>query len=218
MIEALIFDFDGLIVDTERPDFVSWQEVWQDYGLELRLDDWAACIGSSGVFNEYVELERCLGRPVDRESIRRKRRPRFKELLLSEPIAPGLLAYLDEAESLGLPLAIASSSTSSYLRDHLVRLALANRFSVVVGRDDAGAPKPDPSVYEVALAELGVSPASVMAFEDSPNGIASAKAAGLFCVAVPCSMTEGLDLSRADLRLRSLEQMSLSELIAREFV
>lgn len=215
MAEALIFDFDGLIVDSEGPDFLSWQEVWRDHGLELGIDEWAVCIGSSGVFDEYSELEKALGRVVDREIIRAKRRPRFRELLLAETIRPGVLAYLEEAEALGLRLAIASSASRGYLDEHLIRLGLAGRFDVVVGREDAGVPKPDPAVYRVAIDELGVSASSAIAFEDSPNGIAAAKSAGLACVAVPCSLTAGLDLSRADLVLASLDAMSLKELLGR---
>lgn len=213
MIDALVFDFDGLILDTEWPELCSWQEIWERHGATLTLEAWAACIGTVDGFDAYGKLEEAIGRPVDRERIRRERRARHDELVGLQTLSPGVVAYLDAARELGLATAIASSSTHAWVEGHLARLGLRDRLDVVCGRDDAGSAKPDPAVYRLALQRLGADPGRTLAFEDSPHGISAAKAAGIFCVAVPCSLTAGLDLSGADLRLASLDEIPLRQLL-----
>jgi beta-phosphoglucomutase-like phosphatase (HAD superfamily) len=110
-IKALIFDFDGLILDTETPLFQAWYEIFQTYGLSLSIQEWAEFLGHSADPEEpYVALENQLKKAIDRESIRAKRILREKELLLSQKVLPGVEPLLQEAKRSGLKLAIASSS------------------------------------------------------------------------------------------------------------
>jgi HAD superfamily hydrolase (TIGR01509 family) len=210
---ALIFDFDGLILDTEGPEFQSWSEVYAAHGVALDLESWASCIGTIGGFEPFGELEARLGRPIDREAIREQRRRRNQELLTAERVRPGIESYLDSANRLGLRVGVASSSPRSWVAGHLERLGLLDRFHCLRTADDVRTVKPDPELYLAATSALGVEPAAAIAIEDSPNGALAAKRAGLVCVAVPNALTRQLDLAHADLRLDSLADVSLEELL-----
>jgi HAD superfamily hydrolase (TIGR01509 family) len=215
MIHALIFDFDGLILDTELPEFQAWQEIFEHHGCQLSLTAWAACIGtSSAVFDPYVHLEAQLGLPVDRETIRATYHQRRDELLITQAVLPGVQAYLNDATRLGLQLGVASSSSRAWVTGHLARLGLVAHFASIQCADDVNCTKPDPASYQAALKALHVRPEQAIALEDSPNGILAAKRAGLFCVAVPNALTRELPLDHADLHLTSLADMRLEQLLA----
>jgi len=215
-IRAVVFDFDGLILDTESTDFQSWQEVFAAHGCELRLDAWADCIGRpAGHFDPYVHLERLSGVPIDRERIRAQRSARLKELNLLQPILPGVLDYLREARGLNLKVGLASSSDRAWVHGHLERLGLLHYFDKIKCVEDTGAHKPDPSPYLAALDALEVAPSEAVAFEDAPHGIAAAKAAGMLCVAVPNPITRQLRLDSADCLLESLASLPLPALLSR---
>lgn len=214
-IRALLFDFDGLIVDTETPSYASWQEVYRQHGQELPLDRWAAIIGTIGGFEPLDYLEELHG-PIDRDAVRARKRERELELLEIEELRPGILDYLEEAERRGLKTAIVSSSSRQWVDRHLARLERAEHFDEIVTADhDPERSKPRPTLYLEALDRLGVSAAEAIAFEDSPNGVKAAKAAGIFTVAVPNGITVALGLGEADLLLASLAEVSLDELLAR---
>ncbi len=216
MIKALIFDFDGLILDTETPHFVSWQEAYQTHGQTLLLERWASGVGTLEVAVDlYAELEGLLGRDIDRAVIQRERRRRHLELIEAESPRPGVETYLAEAKRLGLKLGIASSSPREWVVGHLSRLGLADRFDCIQTASDVEHTKPDPELYQRVLAALGVRPREAIAFEDSPNGVLAAKRAGLFCVAVPNVATCQLPLAGADLRLGSLAELALGDLVAK---
>jgi HAD superfamily hydrolase (TIGR01509 family) len=215
-IRALVFDFDGLILETEEPILRSWQEIFQAHGFELPFEKWALNIGTMDEqFNPFDELEARLGRKVDRRQIEGQRREREMELVLSQPPMPGVVETLRQAKRLGLKVGLASSSSCEWVEGHLSRLGLLDDFDCVVGGDDVQRTKPDPSLYLGALECLGVAPEQAIAFEDSPNGILAAKRAGMFCVAVPTHITGSLPTDHADLRLDSLAAMPLEALIAR---
>ncbi len=215
MIRALIFDFDGLILDTEGPDYASWREVYLSLGCELSLAQWAACIGSSDTFDPYAELEAQLGCPVDREGIRQRRRARFAELMVGQTILPGVVELMAAARRLGLKLGIASSSPREWVAGYLRQFGLLERFDSLSCSDDVARTKPDPALYLTALRRLGVAPHEAIALEDSPNGVLAAKRAGIYCVAVPNALTRQLDLGQADWQLASLAQITLPELLTR---
>ena len=212
--QALVFDFDGLILETERPDFQSWREVYREHGLDLTMDTWSDVIGRGAeYFDPYSALVEQLGRDLDRESVLSRRKARHAELIAGLEILPGVREAVADARGLGLRLGVASSSSHRWVDGHLERLGLA--FDCVRCRDDVVAAKPDPELYLAVCACLGVAPGRAIAFEDSANGIAAAKAAGMRCVAVPNPMTEGLDLSAADLRLGSLAEVRVGDLLER---
>ena len=214
-VRALLFDFDGLIVDTETPSFASWQEVYREHGQELPLERWAAVIGTIGGFEPLDYLEELHG-PVDRQAVNERRREHELGLVEIENLRPGVLDYLEEANRLGIKTAIVSSSSRSWVDRHLIRLERAEHFDEIVTADlDQERAKPRPTLYLEALERLGVSADEAIAFEDSPNGVKAAKAAGIYTVAVPNGVTISLGLGEADLVLDSLAQMPLHELLAR---
>jgi HAD superfamily hydrolase (TIGR01509 family) len=213
LIRGLVFDFDGLILDTESPEFTSWRDILHEQGGSLSLKDWAVCIGTSDVFDPCAHLEAQLGRAVDREALRTERRRRSDALIAAQIPLPGVVERIAEARAMGLKLGVASSSSRRWVEGHLERLGLAPHFECIRCSDHVERVKPDPALYALALEALGLRPEEAVAFEDSPNGILAAKRAGLFCVAVPNEATRLLRLDAADLRLTSLAETSLSELI-----
>jgi HAD superfamily hydrolase (TIGR01509 family) len=212
-IRALLFDFDGLIVDTETPSYASWQEVYREHGQELPLDRWAAIIGTIGGFEPLDYLEELHG-PIDRGAVKTRRSEHELRLLEIEGLRPGILEYVEEAAQLGLKTAIVSSSSRQWVDRHLTRLERTEHFDEIVTADrDPERSKPKPTLYLEALDRLGVSAAEAIAFEDSPNGVKAAKAAGIFTVAVPNGVTASLGLDEADLVLESLAERPLRELL-----
>ena len=216
-MRGLIFDFDGLILDTEMPDYISWQGVYQAHGVELPLEKWASIVGGKAEsdFDPYDYLETLVGEEVDREAIWIKRRKDYIEHLESQPILPGVESYLADAKKTGLKLGIASSSPENWVVGHLTRLGLVEEFDAICTADDVEQTKPDPELFLLTAEKLGVAPDEVIVFEDSPNGVLGAKRAGMFVVAVPNPLTEQLDLSHADLTLGTLGEISLEALIER---
>jgi HAD superfamily hydrolase (TIGR01509 family) len=211
-LRAVIFDFDGLILDTELPEFTSWCEVYEAHGQVLCFDAWARGIGTRDGFDPYALLEELTARTLDRQAIRAVRRPRNRELLEALPLMDGVLARLEEAKALGLSVGLASSADTDWVYGHLERFALTGQFDAIICANGELPPKPDASVYRTTLAELAVAPSDAIAFEDSPNGIGGAQAAGVFCIAVPNAITARLDLSAADGYATSLAEVSLRQL------
>lgn len=214
MIQALIFDFDGTILETETPDYQAWQELYASYGCELPLDVWSEAVGAHNVFDPYAYLAEQSGRTVDRTAVRQQVKQRAFELVSLEEPLPGVLDYIKEAQQLGFRLGVASSSNHEWVDVHLERLNLTSKFEVVMCRDDVGnRAKPDPAVYLAACGALGCAPQQAMALEDSKNGLLGAKRAGLYGVAIPNAITRHMDFSQADYQLTTLADMSLTELL-----
>ncbi|MHC4915601.1 MAG: HAD family hydrolase [Planctomycetota bacterium] len=214
VIRALIFDFDGLIVDTETPDFEAWRDTFAANGAELTLDDWADCIGREyGYIDFHAVLEEKLGRKLDRAGIKAYRKGRYAELTAGLGPRPGVVPYMEGARERGLALAVASSAPQRWVVPRLERLGLLAGFDCVKTEEDAPEPKPAPDLFLAAAAALGVEPPSCVAFEDSPNGVAAARAAGMFCVAVPNPVTRRLKIEGADLTVDSLADLPLEELL-----
>ena len=216
MIKALIFDFDGLIIDSESPEFAAWQELFAEYGRELGFDLWADLVGRPpthfdlcGYFCKHIDPIR------DIERLRQDRRARVVALTLKQPILPGVEDYLQSATELGLKIGLASSSSREHVHGHLERLCLLHYFQSLRCFEDTDRHKPDPTPYLRVLDDLGVVAKEAIAFEDSPNGVTAAKAAGIFCVAVPNPITSRLPLEHADLRLLSLSDEPLGTILER---
>jgi HAD superfamily hydrolase (TIGR01509 family) len=211
-VRAFVFDFDGLILDTEEPVYRSWLEVYQAHGQELPFDRWIQIVGSStATFDPKTFLEQRLGHALAQDVLDR-RVERRSELVLAQPVMAGVARLVDDARAMGLKLGVASSSTCQWVRGHLERLALIDRFDCIRCRDDVAAVKPAPDLYAAVVECLGVAPGEALALEDSPNGVAAAKSAGMWCVAVPNVITGGLNLSGADLKLASLDGLTASDL------
>jgi HAD superfamily hydrolase (TIGR01509 family) len=216
VIRALIFDFDGLVLDTETAIFQSYQEIYRSLGVDLSLERWAQGVGTTDAsYDPLDDLEALLESEVDRDSLQARQRQREAELIAAQPVRPGVVDYLQAARRLGLKIGMASSSSCAWITGHLSRLGLLEYFDCVQGRDDVRQSKPDPELYLSALQKLGVSNPQAIVFEDSPNGILAARRAGLFCVAVPNPVTRSLPLDGADLRLESLADLPLEALLVK---
>lgn len=215
MIRALIFDFDGLILDTEVPEYRAWQTLYAAHNCELPLEDWSVCVGASAdAFDAVDYLENLLGTTVDRAALRAEHKKHQTTYILEETVRPGILDTINAARERHLKLAIASSSPRHWIEGHLERLGLQGRFDAIVCADDVEHVKPDPAVYQGALAALDIAPSEAIAFEDSVNGARAAKQAGIFCVVIPNDVTRNFHFDgHADRMLDSLADVSLDELL-----
>jgi len=212
-LRALIFDFDGLILDTEITLFHAWQEIYHKYGFSLSMQEWAEFLGhSADPLEPYLALERHLGRPIEREILHSERVKREAELLQAQEALPGVQALILDAKKQAIRLAVASSSDRDWVIKHLTRLNLIHYFDVLKCAEDVLHTKPHPDLYYAALEELGINPDEAIALEDSINGVKAAKAAGIFCVAVPNRITKNVHIDQADLVLDSLLGISLEDL------
>jgi HAD superfamily hydrolase (TIGR01509 family) len=215
-IKAVIFDFDGLILDTESNEFHARAEIYRLLGLELPLEEWGKCIGTdASAFDEYAYLEGLVGKPVDRDKLKMERHALFTNRMSLENVRPGVLEYLQSAQDLDLRIGLASSSSFAWVAGYLEIHKLTHYFETIRTKDDVVKVKPNPELYQIALTDLGVLPTEAIAFEDSPNGALAAKRAGMYCVIVPNSVTGSLVFGDTDLRIDSMLQMNLSEIIAR---
>lgn len=207
--KAVIFDFDGTIVDTETPPFLCIQREYARFGLELTVEAWQHRLGRTDLRHWTVELEQAVGRPLDREEIRLRVLAAKNRLTDDEPVRPGVVELIERCRDLGLPLAVASSSAAEWVHPNLRARGLFEAFDAIVTRDDAIPSKPAPHSYLRACELLGVDPSDALAIEDSHNGLLAASAAGLRCVVVPNPMTANMVFadaaavfaSHADIRL-----------------
>ncbi|MEV6415490.1 HAD-IA family hydrolase [Kribbella sp. NPDC051718] len=207
-VEAVVFDFDGLLMDTETTLVKSWQFEWAQHGLQLELDDgfWA---GHGGDTKEarYAQLA-ALVPDFDRE-VSHARRTAYRDRLHEDlDFRPGIHAWLLEARELGLRLAIASSSERSWVIGHLERVGALDLFDVIAAGDEVTAHKPDPAVYQLALDRLGLPGTATVAVEDTQHGVAAALAAGMATIAIPNPYVASVT---ADLVLSSAGELSLSD-------
>ncbi len=207
---ALIFDFDGLIVDTEVPIFEAWQTDYAGFGHELRLEDYVGCVGSDfNGFDPQKHLEKLTGREIEWPELDSAREKRAHDAVDQLGPMAGVVALLDDAASAGIPCAVASSSPRSWVERHLDRIGLLDRFVLTRTIDDVSAPKPSPELFQAAAAGLGVTPGEAVVFEDSLNGLKASISAGSPCVVVPNQITALLDFAGAARRVNSLEEVSI---------
>lgn len=212
MIRALIFDFDGLILDTETPLLEAWEALHREAGLPYTREHAAKIVGHVDVdFDPWLAFDPA----IDRDELEREHKQRTRQILSAQPILPGVVPLLQAAQNQALLLGIASNSHHAWVDTHLARLGLSGFFKVVKCRDDVTRGKPEPEVYEAVLRELGAGGSEAIAFEDSEVGSLAAKRAGLWCVAVPNPSTLRHSFGHVDLRLNSLGDTTLEELLAR---
>jgi HAD superfamily hydrolase (TIGR01509 family) len=212
-LQSLIFDFDGLIVDTEKPGFDSWNELYSEFGQKLTLDDWRQATGYVGGFDPALHLEGLLGRQLDWGNLAPKREARNWELTLKQTVLPGIRELMNAAFNAGIRIGVASNSGFGWVNDGLERLGLRGFVGAIVTRDRVLNPKPAPDVYLKTAETLQVLPDRTVALEDSEPGCRAAKAAGMRAVAIPNQFSERQDLSMADLVVPSAKGLSLERLV-----
>jgi HAD superfamily hydrolase (TIGR01509 family) len=214
-VPALIFDFDGLIIDSELPLFEIWAQIYETHGQRLELDDWQHALGTQGGFDPYAHLGSRLAAALDRPTLAAFVTREHWRLCGNQPVLPGVRERLDEASALGLKAAVASSSSAAWVRPWLETHDLLACFHAVCTRDDVTRVKPAPDLFLTAADRLGAAPADCIVFEDSPNGIRAAHAAGMRVVAVPNALTRPLPLPDPHLTLDSLADATLEEIVRR---
>ncbi len=214
MLNGLVFDFDGVIIDTETPLFTAWEQTYLHFDAEpITTTEWAHSLGRRDddplILNPLARLQNLLDRPVDLDHIQAMRRRLRDEMLNDLPVQPGVIALVDQADQLDIPVAIASSSPPDWIERHLQSRRLVDRFPIVCCAGDGVPGKPHPAVYLQAAAALGVPAGQCLAIEDSPHGTTAAKSAGMSCVAVPTAVSWELDFSHADRVIDTLEELAL---------
>jgi HAD superfamily hydrolase (TIGR01509 family) len=218
-VKALIFDFDGLILDTETPEYIAWKEIYQEQGFELPQDEWSKIVGGYGLstFDAAEHLASLSQGRLDSASLRTRHSSESGALIHAQEILPGVLEVIHEAKGLGLKLAIASSSPHAWVDTHASRLGILQYFEVIICADDVGAgrTKPNPDLFLMALNQLQIQKNEAVVFEDSPNGVKAANRAGIFVIAVPNQLTATLNLDGANIVMKSLADLRLSDLLDR---
>jgi len=192
-LQAIVFDFDGLIVDTEGPGFVSWSELYDEFGQKLTLDDWRHATGYVGGFDPGLHLEKLLGHKLDWSVYAPRRESRNWELTLQQSTLAGIKRLMVDAHNRSIKIGVASNSGFGWVDQGLERLGLRHFIETIVTRDMVLNPKP--------------------AVEDSEPGSRAAKAAGMRVVAIPNQFSERQDLSIADLIVPSAEDLSIERLV-----
>jgi HAD superfamily hydrolase (TIGR01509 family) len=212
--EAIIFDHDGTLLDTESQDYRACQLLFAEYGVALNLAEWAELVvgrigGYHGLFDRLVAAH---GNGLTREAVWERFRALWQANLVDVRLMPGVERLLTELHQAGYPLGVATASDRAWTTRWLGQFNLSHYFRVVATRDDVAAPKPAPDVYTLAAAKLGVRPERCLVFEDSLAGVESARAAGMRVVAVPNTVTRTLDFSLADVVIDGLAEVSLATL------
>lgn len=198
MPSAIIFDFDGLILDTETSIYECWAELYTKHGEHLALETYKHCVGSDfEQFHPGRELERRTGRDFDWTVLDAERQIDIRSRLEAHDARPGVRDFIATAHAAGLPLAVASSSSRDWVSGWLQRLDLHDAFSALRNRDDVARIKPEPDLFLAAARALGVKPEEALVLEDSENGLRAATAAGIPCAVITNPITAGGQFSDA---------------------
>jgi HAD superfamily hydrolase (TIGR01509 family) len=212
MIRALVFDFDGLILDTETAMIDAYGDVHRSHGVPF---DRALLVRSVGHADYAFDPWKGFGPGADRAALEAERRAFNRSRSELQPVLPGVLSLLRDAAASGLRVGLASNSGREHVEGHLERIGLLGRFDFIACRGDAPSPKPEPDLYRLVLTRFGLRGREAIAFEDSYTGSLAASRAGLWVVAVPNPSTGHHDFEHADLKVASLADCRLGELMAR---
>ncbi len=214
-----IFDCDGLLADTETPDYDAWREIYEENGLHLPVETWAHSIGTAkghDRHNWHAPLAEAAGPDYDPDAVDARRRLFYHNAIGRLTPMPGVLAVLDALDEAQIPCAVASNSERDWVDRVLDITGLAGRFQAIATADEVAHPKPAPDVYLLAAERLGVPPQRCAAFEDSPRGLAAAHAAGMFTVAVPTALTRHFAWEQAHHLVESLERLAFKDLTRKD--
>jgi HAD superfamily hydrolase (TIGR01509 family) len=208
-VDAVIFDLDGLIIDSETPEVMAWTAVYARYGMEFPVASWLQNVGRNDRLWDPLGPFRAPGSPAPPDTVAAIWREQADAAMAGyfTPL-PGVVPLLTALRQRGVRTAVASSSRRAWIQKVLARLGLEDQFDAAAAGDEVPRAKPAPDVYLLAARRLGTAPETCVALEDSQNGVRSAKAAGMVCIAVPSPLTRQLDFSEADLVVGSLEEVT----------
>jgi beta-phosphoglucomutase len=214
---AVIFDVDGVLVDSYRAHFASWRRLYGDLGIDYTEQAFAADFGRTS----RDILRRTLGDELSDERIREldeQKEAFFRDILRHEfPAMQGAVKLIDALSAGGFLLAVGSSAPLENIALSLEKLGCAKNFSAIVTGADVTRGKPDPQVFQIAAERLGVPPASCVVIEDAVHGIEAAGRAGMASIALT-GTADRAQLANADLvvdRLDELDPELIGRLIAR---
>ncbi len=221
MLHAIVFDFDGVIVDSEPLHYRAFLEVGRDLGVTFSYDDYLAEYVGFDDRDAFRHMLANAERPVDEAAVAAlcdRKQPAFDELVKRELDAeafaiPGALTLIDGCHAAGLPIAVASGATRADIDLMLGMLGRRDRFEVIVTADDVARSKPDPASYALAAERLGVAPGCCLAIEDTAAGLASAAGAGLLTLGLTTT-TDAPALAAAGRVLPDLSGVTLDQLRA----
>ena len=215
MIKALIFDFDGLIMDTESPEVDGWKAIYAEYGQEFPLQTWIRDVVGSSVanFDPAANLAAITGQSLDLPTLHARVHAYRLQKLAALSALPGVSDYVQAARRLGLRLAVASSSPHAWVEGYLRQLGLLDNFEAIICREDVQRIKPDPELFLTVLAALKLRADETLVFEDSPNGVLAGRRAGMRVVAIPNPITAHTTIEGVSLVLASLAELPLEELL-----
>jgi len=212
-IKAVIFDFDGTIIDTETIWFQVFEELLKEkFNIDLPLEEFAKSIGTTDeAFFQYIEAQ--TGMKIDEKEINQLARERFLEKREILEVREGVVEKLEEAKELGYRIGLASSSSREWVEGFLRQFNLWEYFSVVKTREDVVKVKPDPALYLKALEDMQVEPHDALAIEDSLNGAMAAIEAGMKCIVIPNQVTSFLTFHEKTIRSESFGDFSFKQII-----
>ncbi len=214
-IKALIFDFDGLILDTETPEVLIWQEIYKEYGFDLPVKEWEKTVGGYGIsdFDPARHLSLLSQGRLDSVALQSRYRLEVDTVIHNNPVLPGVMDLIHAAQANGVKVAIGSSAPHSWVDSHTQRLDIYHHFDPIICQDDVapGRTKPHPDIYLKVLEELEIENSEAIVFEDSPNGVLASRRAGVFVVAVPNPLTATMNVE-GDLTVSSLSELSFQDL------
>lgn len=214
MYKAIIFDFDGTIIDTEKAWYAAFREAYREHGVELAIEQYSLCIGTDhAAFNPYEYLITELGLPLDRDEFKRSVHDKYEKLMAELTLRPGILECLQAARKAGLSVGLATSSSEAWISRYLEPLGIRDYFDCIRTSDHVARVKPDPELYIRAAEGLQVKPGEAVAVEDSPNGARAAIAAGMDCIVVPNEVTAPLAFPSGVYRIESLADIQLEQLL-----
>jgi HAD superfamily hydrolase (TIGR01509 family) len=210
IIKAVLFDFDGVLVDTEWAIYQAWRRTFEAHGHELPLAVYTRCIGSDfATWSPKTHLEELTGLAFDWHDLDARRQQEIIDDLGDAGPMAGVEEMLGKIATGGLPMAVVSSSSHRWVDGWLEKLGLTGHFETTVCRGDAPRIKPAPDLFVEAARRLAVEPGGCLVIEDSHNGLLAAKAAGMRVWVVPNRVTEGLDFTAADGIFRSLPECAM---------
>ncbi len=209
---AVIFDMDGVLVDSEPLHIRAYVQAWSEFGLELDPQEYVQQVTIGGALIRSL-FESHGGDPSDWEALFARKTEIYGTLVQHElrPM-PGALELLAELKTNGIPRALATSASRVSMDLVFAALGLSSRFDATVTLEDVAKQKPAPDAFLHAATLLNMPPDRCIVIEDAPKGIVGAKAAGMKCVVVPTPLSRSSDLSAADLVVTSLEHVTVGRL------
>ncbi|MAT44621.1 MAG: hypothetical protein CL609_19990 [Anaerolineaceae bacterium] len=214
MIKAFIFDFDGLMIDTEFSSYQTWLDIYKNYQVDLPMSEWIKCVGSSNDDFDPIRYLRTKTKiKIDEKQLRKEQLIAHKNISETMPVLPGVIEFIQFAKQNRIKLAVASSSSYNWVSTHLERKNILAQFDFIVTADDVEQVKPAPDLFIKVKERFGLKNYEGIVFEDSAHGVEAAKVANLYTVAVPNQITKNLKFEKADIILDNLSSISPNQLL-----